>query len=163
MHKKRGSIPERFWPKVDKSGGSDACWPWIAYRNPKSGYGQMTNGRGVLLLAHRVAWELTNGEIPDGKFVCHSCDNRPCCNPSHLWIGTNRDNILDAIKKGRTIKPPVHYGVDHPLTTITNYDVICIRAACEQGVSNRIIAIRYGISEKTVINIKKRRTWGHIK
>lgn len=167
MPRKRGyeQIPfaERFWNKVDKSGGNDACWTWTSYINPRTGYGQMTKGRGVLLLAHRVSYELAYGEIPNGKCVCHSCDNRKCCNPSHLWTGTSRDNILDAVKKGRMSKPPIHYGINHPLTKITDDDVRNIRLLRKNGVSSNVLAHHFGLHKTTIINIDHRQTWGHIK
>lgn len=108
--KKRGAKPkpvaERFWPKVDQRGGDvDQCWPWIAGRWP-TGYGQFfMPGRGPVnnrVYAHRIAYELHYGPIPKGLFVLHRCDNRPCCNPTHLWLGTIGDNNRDRGAKGRT-------------------------------------------------------------
>lgn len=96
------SLAERLWRRVDKSGGPDACWPFVGARSNK-GYGSLggggSHGGGG---AHRVAYEAANGPIPDGLFVCHSCDNPPCCNPAHLWLGTTRDNMQDMAAKGRT-------------------------------------------------------------
>lgn len=98
----------RFWAKVDKSGGPDACWIWTASKVP-SGYGSFgVNGR--LFGAHRIAWVLENGQIPhDGSYhgmcVCHKCDNPACCNPAHLFLGTNMDNARDREKKGRGNQP----------------------------------------------------------
>lgn len=98
------AIAERFWSKVAK-GAPDTCWEWQASRN-NHGYGQFgiasPDGPRRMVGAHRVAWELTNGPIPDGQEVCHRCDNPPCCNPADLFLGTQQDNLDDAASKGRT-------------------------------------------------------------
>ena len=102
----RKSTAERFWAKVDRSDGPDACWPWTGHR-ARRGYGQFKMfGRSVP--AHRVAWELTNGPIPPGDHfgtmcACHRCDNPPCCNPTHLFLGSMADNVADRDAKGRGV------------------------------------------------------------
>jgi hypothetical protein len=104
-----GETPEQFsaafWAKVDDSAGPDACWPWTGalFRPGPRGYG-MNYGRikrnRRTLHAHRVAWELAHG--PTGElFVLHKCDNPPCCNPAHLFLGTAADNMADKVRKGR--------------------------------------------------------------
>ena len=90
---------ERFWEKVSK-GDSGECWPWMACRQ-HTGYGWFTIRRGKQMRANRLAWILTNGDIPEGRKVCHRCDNPSCCNPQHLFIGTQRDNMVDMTNKGR--------------------------------------------------------------
>jgi hypothetical protein len=87
---------DRFWARVAQS---DACWIWTGARLP-NGYGRVTQ-QGKQVYTHRLAWELTHGPIPDGLVVCHSCDNPPCCNPAHLWLGTPADNVHDRDAKGR--------------------------------------------------------------
>jgi len=97
------SIADRFWTKVDKTHPS-GCWVWTG--SLVRGYGQiagMVNGKRRPVPAHRVAWELTNGPIPDGLHACHKCDNPPCCNPAHLFLGTPQENLDDARQKGRLI------------------------------------------------------------
>jgi len=89
-----------FWDNVDRSGGPEACWPWMRAVGGK-GYGNVPDGVGRTLRSSRVAWELTHGPIADGLFVLHRCDNRPCCNPAHLFLGTAGDNIRDCVAKGR--------------------------------------------------------------
>jgi len=74
---------------------------WMRSRSNPSGYGQVGIVDGKLIRAHRLAWELTNGWIPNGLYVCHHCDNPPCCNPAHLFLGTQADNMSDMVKKRR--------------------------------------------------------------
>jgi hypothetical protein len=89
---------ERFWAKVRITPG---CWLWMAAVNDR-GYGRFTLDRtGKLIPAHRFAWSAENGPIPPGLLVCHSCDNPPCVNPAHLWLGTQSDNMIDCLAKGR--------------------------------------------------------------
>lgn len=98
----------RFWAKVDKTGGVDACWLWTASLDTY-GYGQFRAGV-KMLKAPRIAWTLANGQIPHdgshhGTCVCHRCDNPACCKPSHLFLGTMGDNMRDKTTKGRCNSP----------------------------------------------------------
>lgn len=90
---------ERFWSHVDRSAGLFECWTWTAFRHP-FGYGKV-KWHGVSRDAHRVAYEIAVGLIPAGLNVCHRCDNPPCCNPAHLFLGTQHENVLDMVAKGR--------------------------------------------------------------
>jgi hypothetical protein len=97
-------VAERFWSKVDKSGGPDSCWIWTGARRGPNRYGTfgvMIDGKQKQLHAHRYAFAHEHGPIPDGMFICHRCDNVICVNPAHLFLGTPRDNTLDMISKGR--------------------------------------------------------------
>jgi len=91
-------LADRFWASVDIR-GPDECWPWLGRRLPR-GYGVIAVGREKRR-AHRVAWELTCGAIPAGLNVCHRCDHPPCCNPAHLVLWTQAENMADAAAKGR--------------------------------------------------------------
>jgi hypothetical protein len=93
---------KNFWAKVDKKGENE-CWNYLGYLN-KFGYG-ITSYKGESFKAHRLAYILKNGNIPNGLVIMHKCDNRRCCNPSHLLAGTQVDNIMDMIKKGRNAHP----------------------------------------------------------
>lgn len=109
-------LRERFWSKVDRSGGPDACWPWTASLRGK-GYGAISVG-GKNRIAPRVAWHLANGPLADGENVLHRCDNRLCCNPAHLFLGSLSDNNWDMAKKGR-----------HGRSKLSHDDVQRVRAA----------------------------------
>ncbi len=112
LRKKLVPLVDRFWDKIDKSAGPDGCWLWAASANVK-GYGQFAitgsdrvDGRRRMMLAHRMAYLLSKGPIPDGLLVMHSCDCPPCCNPRHLSVGTPYENTHDAINKKRPIGRP---------------------------------------------------------
>ncbi len=89
---------ERFWEKVDRR-GPDECWPWTSGCN-KHGYGRIRVAVGKVALAHRLAYELQHND-PEEQCVLHECDNPPCCNPRHLFLGTRTDNHADMVSKGR--------------------------------------------------------------
>lgn len=105
----RRQFEQHFWDRVDRSGGADACWPWLGCRNPL-GYGVVRTSsfgeRTRNYLAHHMALCLVlKRPLRPGYDGCHRCDNPPCCNPAHLWEGTHKENMQDAARKGRWSKP----------------------------------------------------------
>ena len=147
-----GTIIERFEAKIRKRPG---CWEWQAFKLP-SGYG-MFGFAGRTQLAHRVAWMLYIGEIPDGLQVLHHCDNPSCVNPSHLFLGTNADNMQDKADKGRCPS-----GEKHCMAKLTQPQVDEIRSRCAAGERQRVIAKEYGVDQSAISFIVRRVTWAHI-
>jgi hypothetical protein len=153
---------DRFWSKIQHR-GDDECWEWQAGR-VAYGYGffqHKRNGQWRREPAHRIAWELTNGPIPNGLFVCHECDNPPCCNPRHLFLGTPRQNSLDMLDKDRASMPQ---GIRHPRYTarLTEDQVREIRNRWP-GTTQQALANEYGVALMTINHILHRRTWAHIR
>lgn len=146
---------DRFWSKVKKGPG---CWTWLGWRYQSGGYGGLAlNGRNVR--AHRVAFELANGPIPEGLFVCHSCDNPVCVNPNHLFIGTCADNNWDKSRKGRA-KGHLMPGEAHPGHKLKAEQVAEIRRRYVEGDSNKMrLALEYGVSDRLIYNIIHGHAW----
>ena len=140
-------LAERFWSKVDESGD---CWIWTACLSPQ-GYGVVRGEDGHNLQAHRAAWQLRYGPIPKGKCVLHHCDNRACVNPTHLFLGTYRENNADAASKGRMKRGERHY-----LAKFSESEVKRIR---DDARVQRIIAADFGVCQQTIHCIKARKTW----
>jgi hypothetical protein len=155
------SLSGRFWEKVVDTGGTDACWLWTAFINP-SGYGMVRNG-AWMALAHRVSWTLANGRVPDGAQVLHHCDTRACVNPSHLYVGTNADNIADKVARGRSSWPrPERRGEGHPLVKLTEKEVALIRKEPYEHGSGRRLARELGVSPALITRIRKGQLWTHV-
>lgn len=151
------SVEARYWAKVQRS-GTDECWLWLAFINP-SGYGMIRIGRRMEL-SNRVSWTITNGPIPDGLHVLHRCDVRACCNPQHLFLGTNSDNIADKVRKGRSSFPhPSKQGERHHFAKLTAEAVAAIRSTDMSFGSGRRLAEEYGVSPATITNIRKGKVW----
>jgi len=147
-----------FWSSVDRAHGADACWLWVG-KTFTYGYGiWWYQGRKVR--AHRFSWELTHGPIPDGLQVCHNCpggDNRACCNPRHLFLGTAMDNAHDRDAKGRT---RILSGSQHGNARFIEENVREIRRRFESRTSSvRELASEFGVSGSAIYSILSRTTW----
>jgi hypothetical protein len=167
-----------FWSKVNR-GTDDDCWEWTGTRSPRwRGYGRVSSGPHRGMLAHRLAYALAVGPIPEGLLVCHHCDNRPCCNPAHLFLGTEADNTQDCIKKGRFIYPPPvgaahpHYSVLYPERVLRGEKITTsklkpdqvreIKDASSRGALSKDLAAQYGVAKSTISSIINNRWWRHI-
>jgi hypothetical protein len=143
---------ERFIP-VTESG----CWLWTEGTS-SDGYGRMgIRGRGTLN-AHRIAWELYKGPIPEGMQVCHTCDVTSCVNPNHLFLGTPFDNAMDMARKGR--RAPPTKGSAQPNAKLTDDLVRYIR---ESPKTFRVLSDELEVSMNTIYKVRARRLWGHVK
>lgn len=133
----RQSVEKRFWEKVDDSGGDNACWEWQGTRD-RNGYGRFYLD-GKKEKAHRIAYRLTYGEIPEGLVVRHKvCRNRACCNPKHLLMGTDEENQLDKMEDGTNWRK------------LSNVKVLEAKYLREIGLSLLEIANYLGVSPKNI-------------
>jgi hypothetical protein len=148
-------MKRHFEKNVVKS--EHGCWLWMGAQRG-NGYGQTSLNRKPLP-ASRASWLIHYGEIPEGMFVCHSCDVRACVSPAHLWLGTPKDNTQDMIKKGRKISPQ---GEDAPHTKIKTRDVINIKSMIKQGIPVKEISNKLSISHSIIYGIRNGRTWKHV-
>src|SRR3990167_8959811 len=149
---------DNFWKKVDKT---DTCWNWIAHKL-NYGYGGIRLNKKEQR-AHRISWELHNGEIPKGLHVIHKCDNPPCVNPDHLWLGTHQDNMRDRSKKGRTSRHIGNLdlgGEKHGSSKLKEKQVIEIRNLGKTGIYiQKELADLFGVHQTTINNILNNKYW----
>lgn len=164
------TLHERFFEKVERR-GPDECWPWRRARD-RHGYGQFQLA-GRMEQAHRVAWTLLRGPIPDGQHVLHRCDTPPCVNPDHLFLGSQGDNVRDMTAKGRQARGDRHWMRLHPervargeqngSAKLTADSVRAIRERyAAGGLSLRRLAHTYGVSHTTIGEIVRGEKWGHL-
>jgi hypothetical protein len=160
-----------FRKRVDKSSHPKGCWVWKGRIHMKgygiANYGQRSGG------AHRMSWVIHNQKlIPEGMCICHSCDNPPCVNPDHLWIGTNQENRDDSVKKGRQAKGDrsgmrVHpesrsRGENHGNSKFTYEDIWDMRRLYSEGAPAKTIGVLYETRKTHVLRIVNRQRWTHV-
>jgi hypothetical protein len=148
-------VMERFWSKVSKS---DGCWEWTGARFQRErtralSYGMFLLNRR-LQPAHRVAWEMINGPIPDGLWVLHHCDNQGCVRPEHLYLGTHADNTRDAIERHRMVS-----GEQVPGHKLTVEELPQIRRLIAEGMATEDIGRIFGVSGRTIRYIRSGEHW----
>lgn len=146
----RAAIEARFWAKVNTDGD---CWLWTASKMDRQGHGQFVyslHGKQRHVYAHRIAYELFVESIPDRMVVCHACDVPACVNPSHLFLGTQGDNLRDASRKGRLGGVP-------RTQKLTYEDRLTIQASMESGA---VLARRYGVTRACISVIRRGRFIG---
>jgi hypothetical protein len=154
------SVVDRFNAYVTERG--DGCWVWkgpiTLYRYGRMSVGTPPNKKEYQ--AHRLSWELHRGPIPDGLYVCHHCDNPPCVNPDHLFLGTQSDNMCDASRKGR-VRGGVKVGSANGNSKLTEFQAREIRDSWP-AVSHRKLAEKHGVSRSLVRFITKGANWKHV-
>jgi Mor family transcriptional regulator len=161
----RLTAEERFWIDVNKNGQTmphmtTACWEWIGYIDLDQGYGIFCiPGNKRPVRAHRFSYEIANSKITNDLCVCHQCDNRRCVNPSHLWLGTNADNMADMISKGRAKGAP---GIKNANSKFADKDVIQMRSEWSNGATVRDLSIKYNSLDQEIWKICTGRTWKHL-
>lgn len=148
-------VVARFLSNVDQT-ASSGCWEWRGISN-SNGYGRFLY-KNQHRLAHRFSYELFFGSIPAGMNICHHCDNRMCVKPDHLWLGTQSENLSDAVAKGRMRRPDTR-AYRNGNTTLTWEKVRAIRELHSRGVRKFQIAKLFGVSASTVGNITNHETW----
>lgn len=146
---------DRFWSKVDPTGD---CWLWTARTTPQ-GYGQFFVRRGQYYGAHAVSHTLVHGPIPPGGVICHRCDNPPCVNPDHLFLGSQSDNALDMFAKGRASRT---HGTARLNARLDDDAVREIREAHPYHGLIRDLAARFGVSCTTVRKVRNGQKWRHV-
>ena len=151
---------ERFWKHVNKKSDGE-CWEWEAGKD-RQGYGRI-GAKYKTYFAHRISWFIHSGEIPKGISVCHTCDNRACVNPSHLFLGTQKDNMTDMTDKGRRCPPPHVVGEKQGNHKLTEKQVIEIREKhMPYKYSMYKLAEEYGVARGTIYRVIHYLTWAHV-
>lgn len=150
----QSELAARFWSHVAID-ANDKCWEWTAYRDDY-GYGKVCVA-AKQWQSHRYAYTLEHGPIPPGMFVCHKCDNPPCCNPAHLFLGTCAENNKDCAAKKRTAR-----GTGHGSSKVTEDQVLEMRRLWTQGVGITALHEIYGLHPESIRRIVESRRWKHL-
>ncbi len=150
----------RFYDKVLLP-NENGCMEWQASKRD-FGYGAFSLHGGFPIKAHRYSYELFNGKIPKGMHVLHKCDNPPCVAPEHLYLGTDKENSSDRIKRNRHSPPPVRFGEKNNKSKLTDNDVINILKLFNSGVSAYKVSKIYNMDKSTIQDIKSGKNWKHI-
>ena len=146
---------EKFWSKVDRTGGPDSCWNWLGSLM-NNGYG-CSRYKGKTVNSHRLAWRLSQGYFPEsGKMLLHSCHNRLCCNPTHMREGTHTENMQDMVKSRRSCQ-----GQHHPDAVLTEESVRYIRSNPD-GLTQIELGRIFSTSQATISKVQRRDTWKHV-
>lgn len=154
-------LADRFWAKVDRTTTPDGCWPWTGSHN-KAGYGIIMRGGkggGRSIHSSHAAYELQVGPLPEGHDVLHHCDNPPCVRGSHLFTGTDIDNIRDMMAKGRNVSLP---GEANGYAKLTDAEVLLIRQQRLKGILLKDVARTFNVSMATISLIARRERWTHL-
>ena len=154
------SFYDRLWEKI-LLGDPNECWPWQAAVT-KAGYGIIWSTSGYIL-AHRAIYQSLKGIIPQEMQVCHKCDNRRCCNPNHLFLGTPKDNTHDMIAKGRAKHDKNLRGEKHGMAKLSQKDVVKIRELYATGFYSQYeLGRQFGVTNWAIYRIVHHKTWKHI-
>ena len=159
--RKRFKGPKQLWSRVKKT-SKNKCWLWFSTSKNEHGYG-ILNYNGRTEKAHRIAYQLFyNCKLTSDQHLLHSCDIPACCNPHHLKIGTQQENMQNAIDRGRNSPPPVHRGENNNKAKLTESKVRIIRKSFKNGVSIINLSKKFNVTRPTINQIVKRETWKHI-
>lgn len=142
---------ERFMDKVIPEPNS-GCWLWDANTHHKTGYG-MFSLKNKTYQAHRVSYKFFVADFDDNEKILHKCDNRCCVNPSHLFKGTQKDNVLDMYSKGRE---PKKLRENNGNSKLTEHDILVIRSSSKSGCE---LAREYGVTSTAIYHVKHNRSW----